>query len=162
MKTLFLVRHAKSDHGHAGLTDHERPLNARGRRDLPQMGARLGRRPVRPERILSSTAVRARETAEGLGAALDLPEGALSLHPELYLAAPEQLLEVLLDARPAADAVALVAHNPGLEELASLLGLHERMPTLGIATISRDVDAWDAFPTAPNQATHFEAPKIPG
>ena len=66
-RTLILMRHAKSDWGHAGLADHDRPLNARGTRDAPRMGAWLRGKGHLPDEVLCSTATRTRQTLEGLG-----------------------------------------------------------------------------------------------
>src|SRR5262245_40445956 len=94
MKTLFLVRHAKSGHD-AGLKDRDRPLNERGLHDAPEMGERLAKRGVRPDRVLSSPAVRARTTAELLVKAFGIGSSEIAIDERLYAASPATLLAVI-------------------------------------------------------------------
>src|SRR5262245_21239646 len=94
MKTLLLLRHAKSDHADPGLADHARPLNERGKRDAPRVGERLLAAGLVPDAILSSTAKRAKKTAEKAAAACNF-KPPLRLVPELYLASPSAILGVV-------------------------------------------------------------------
>ena len=116
MKTLLLVRHALSDPGEDGMADHERPLSARGRLDASEMGRRLLARSVQPDAIVASPAVRARATAELL--APELERHAIRFVPALYNATSEAVLDQVVRLDDALDSVILVAHNPGLTELA--------------------------------------------
>ncbi len=140
MITLVLVRHAKSDWGDPGLDDHDRPLNERGRRDAPVMARRLADTGFRPARILSSSALRARTTAqvfgEALGATVELDEG-------LY-GAPGSRLLAAASGSGVAD-VMVVAHDPGMTVLAERLsgGGIGAMPTCAVATFVWDTDDWD-------------------
>ena len=86
MKTLYLVRHAKSSWKHAGISDRERPLNARGKRDAPVMGARIQRHGIRPSLIVSSPAKRAWQTARIVAQEIDYPLEFLQREESLYLA----------------------------------------------------------------------------
>lgn len=140
MIKLVLVRHAKSDWGDAGLRDHERTLNERGLRDAPAMAERLAAAGAEVERILSSTAVRARTTAAELGAALDVE---VELDPELYLASAETLFEKAGESGVAS--VMVVAHNPGISDLAAQLsnGSIEHMPTCAVARFAWDAESWE-------------------
>jgi len=108
--TLFLVRHAKSSWADAGLTDHDRRLNARGERDAPRMASRLADRPTAPELIVSSSALRARATAEHLVDAL--PGAELRIDPRIYAADSRRLLEIVHGLEDRFGSVALVGHNP--------------------------------------------------
>ena len=168
MKTLVLVRHAKSDWGDPALPDHDRPLNDRGRRDAPRMGALLAERGTRPEVILSSTATRARKTAEAFAAALDLGEGALVLDRRLYGSSPATMLAVLaeLDERDerlgeAVEVAVLVAHDPGIAEFAEQLsdGRIDRMPTCAIAEFAFEVDSWSELRGARPSSVRFDRPE---
>ncbi|MCA9071607.1 MAG: histidine phosphatase family protein, partial [Planctomycetaceae bacterium] len=94
MKTLFLMRHAKSSWKDESLPDHDRPLNKRGKRDAPRMGQLLLEQGVHPDRWLSSTALRARRTAELLAETLQFA-GEIEFRSELYHAEPEQFLSVI-------------------------------------------------------------------
>lgn len=135
MKRLLIMRHAKSDHGHEGLADHDRPLNARGLQDAPKMGARLRELGIQPSVILASTATRAHHTAqlfaEANGAAAPVQTDA-----RLYLAPVSDYLLVLEQLPPDADTVLVVSHNPGSEELVHHYTQEDRvMPTAAIACI---------------------------
>ncbi|WP_243233696.1 histidine phosphatase family protein [Microbacterium sp. CIAB417] len=138
MVTLVLVRHAKSDWGTAGLPDHERPLNERGRRDAPLMAAALARTGFRPDRLLSSTAVRARTTAEAFARALDVP---LEIESDLYAASARDIWRSA--ATTGAQNVLIVAHDPGLSDLATALaGREVTMTTCAVATFPIAGDHW--------------------
>lgn len=136
--TVCLMRHAKSDWGHAMLSDHDRPLNERGRRDAPRMARWLAQRGCLPDLILASTANRVRQTIEGL-LSVWTHQPLVLTSPSLYLASPTTIREHLLcDAilpdghRPRV--AMLVAHNPGIEVLTSQwLGTPTRMPTAAVA-----------------------------
>lgn len=140
MIRLVLVRHAKSDWGDPSLDDHDRPLNDRGRRDAPRMARQLAETGFRPEVILSSTAVRARTTAEAFAAELGVP---VTLEPELYGAPARTLLAAA--AATGARSVLVVAHDPGMSALAAHLsddGIGH-MPTCAVATFTWNVEEWD-------------------
>lgn len=115
-RSLGLLRHAKSDWD-TGVADIDRPLNRRGRRDAPRIGRWLRRQGWRPQLILSSPAVRARETLEAVIEQAGLHNSELRWDEELYLASRKTLLERIRGLSPDTDNVLLVGHNPGLEEL---------------------------------------------
>lgn len=140
MIELVLVRHAKSDRDAPGLADHDRPLNARGLRDAPVMAQRLADSGARIRRLISSTAVRARTTAASFGEALGAE---VELDDRLYLAPASRLLECA--AGSGASSVLLVAHDPGISELAALLSRGEivHLPTCAVARFSWDAGSWD-------------------
>ena len=140
MIRLALVRHGKSDWGDPDLDDHDRPLNDRGTEDAPRMAARLRASGFRPDVILSSTALRARTTAEAFGAELEV---AVSLDPELYGAPARKILASA--AATGAESVVVVAHDPGMSVLAARLsddGI-AHMPTCAVATFTWSADEWD-------------------
>ncbi|AZS44320.1 phosphohistidine phosphatase [Microbacterium oleivorans] len=155
MITLILVRHAKSDWA-TGQDDHERPLNDRGRRDAPTMARRLAATGVRPARILSSTAVRARTTAqvfaEALGVTVETDEG-------LYGAAGSRLLDAA--AASGVTDVMVVAHDPGMTVLAERLsdGGIGAMPTCAVATFFWDTDDWDVATAVPPARWSIDIPR---
>jgi phosphohistidine phosphatase len=143
MKTLLLMRHAKSSWKEPELADHERPLNKRGKLNAPRMGRLLREQELTPDLIVSSTARRARQTADAV-ADLSGYQGELRLEDELYAAPAETCLEVL-QALPddAPDCVMLVGHNPGLEELLELLtGDMPALPTGAIAQVALPIERW--------------------
>ena len=170
MIELVLVRHAKSDWGDPGLPDHERPLNARGTANAPTMARRLADTGITVDRIVSSTAVRARTTAAAFGAALGCE---VELEPHLYDSSAKTLLEAAVAAgagggadgtggtggtggqgapdvsggaggRVSPRTIMLVAHNPGITDLASRLsaGGIAHMPTCAVARFVWSTDEW--------------------
>jgi phosphohistidine phosphatase len=117
MSTLLVLRHAKSSWAQDGLPDHDRPLNARGLRDAPRMALHLAHAAPRPDRVLCSTALRARQTLDAVLEALPAPPPPVALEPELYLAPASRLLARLHTLPAGSPSVLLVGHNPGLEDL---------------------------------------------
>jgi phosphohistidine phosphatase len=150
MIQLILARHAKSDWADEGLDDHDRPLNERGLRDAPVMARSVLRRGVRPEVLLSSTAVRALRTAEVFGAEFEVDVAAL---PELYLAEPDALLEAAR--ATGAHEIMVVAHDPGMSELVSRLAARDvRMVTSAVAIFTWHEGDWSDVGTT--AADEFE------
>lgn len=155
MTSLVLIRHAKSDWGSPALDDHDRPLNARGLRDAPVLARRLAVSGVRPQALLSSTALRARTTAAFFGEALGLePE----LDPELYGASAARILGAAV-AR-GVDRVAIVAHDPGMTVLAERLsgGGIGHMTTCAVATFVWRIDDWDVAEAIDPDSWTFDSP----
>src|SRR6188474_1511952 len=137
VKTLLVLRHAKSSWDDQNLDDHDRPLNARGERDAPRMGRLARKKRLSVELIISSDALRARLTAEAVADAIGYG-GQILLDPRLYHASAADILAVL---RSAVDdnvtTVMIVGHNPGLEDLvARLTGDPEGLPTAALAQIA--------------------------
>lgn len=143
MKTLLMLRHAKSSRDDPSLEDHERPLNKRGRRDGPRMGELMREHRLTPDLIISSDAARARLTAESVAQAAGYA-GAIVLDKHLYMAGPADILAVLRTVpETKAETVMIVGHNPGLEELvAQLTGDQEDLPTAALAQITLPIDRW--------------------
>jgi phosphohistidine phosphatase len=143
---LILIRHAKSDWSLPGAADHERPLNARGRRQAPLIGAWLASRHDEPGIVLCSDAARTAETLSLILPALPAQPD-VSMLRQLYLAAPEVMLAVLH--KQSVPVVMLVGHNPGMTAFAAMLAhvppIHPRFhdfPTGAIAVIDFALDAW--------------------
>ena len=142
MKTLLVLRHAKSSWDNPALGDHERPLNKRGRRDAPRMGELVRQYGLIPDVILSSDAVRARLTAEAVAATARYA-GDILLDPQLYMASPADILSLLPTVRENAETVMIVGHNPGLEQLVEqLTGERQDLPTATLAQIGLPIDQW--------------------
>ncbi|MDO8680471.1 MAG: histidine phosphatase family protein [Acidobacteriota bacterium] len=142
MKTLLILRHAKSSWSDSALDDHDRPLNDRGERDAPRMGELLRQQRLTPDLIISSDAVRARMTAEAVAKAAGYA-GEIRLEPLLYGAAPDDIVVVLRTAEPNAEIVMVVGHNPGLEALVGqLTGERHDLPTAALAQIDLPIDRW--------------------
>ncbi|MFZ5622717.1 MAG: SixA phosphatase family protein [Pseudomonadota bacterium] len=113
---LLILRHAKSDWTR-DCDDFDRPLNKRGRRDAPRMGAWLAAHDLMPDRVLSSPARRARQTVEAVSETLRVPTGHIVWDERLYLAGLPLLLDILAEIPPEIRRLLLVGHNPGLEDL---------------------------------------------
>ncbi|MSR82706.1 MAG: histidine phosphatase family protein [Candidatus Latescibacteria bacterium] len=157
VKTLLIMRHAKSDWSTAG-ADFDRPLNKRGRQAVPQVAHLLSGLEEKPRLILSSPAARARETAEGLAAALDCD---LIFDPRLYLAPPQTLGAVLGEQDDRCDPLLVMGHNPGLEEWLALLGggvCH--LPTAGLAALALEAERWSEVRAGQGRLQWFFIPRL--
>jgi phosphohistidine phosphatase len=142
MKTLLLLRHAKSSWKHTELSDHERPLNKRGKRTAPLMGALLQDQDLIPDIILCSSAVRAHTTALIVAKACSY-EGEIKKTRQLYLAEPQDYVEVLRQLAEKHACVLVVGHNPGLEALIeALTGEAMAMPTAALAQVELSLERW--------------------
>jgi phosphohistidine phosphatase len=143
VKTLLLLRHAKSSSKDQGLADFERPLNDHGRKAADLVGRFLAKENMDIDLVISSPAVRARETTElVLRAANRSPE--LRFDQRIYEATPARLLEVAAQIEDEWKSVLMVGHNPGMEELLTLLvGVEYHMPTATLAKIALNSKKWD-------------------
>jgi phosphohistidine phosphatase len=142
MKTLLLLRHAKSSWKDSELDDHDRPLSKRGRTEAPAMGRLLREQELLPDLIVTSTARRCRQTTQRVIDASGY-RGPTQFTPELYEADGERLLAFVRGLADAYSRVLLIGHNPGLEELLDpLLGCHTPLPTAALAHLELPIDAW--------------------
>jgi len=148
MKTLILIRHAKSSWQDLGASDFDRCLNHRGLHDAPMMGERLAARldasAIGLDAFVCSTARRAAQTAEALAAQLQFPIAGMDWRRELYLSSPETMLDVIRFLPDEAATAALLAHNPGITELAEqLTGKYfGNVPTCGVITLTLPIESW--------------------
>jgi phosphohistidine phosphatase len=142
MKTLLILRHAKSSWDNARLADHDRPLNERGQQDAPRVGRLLRDEELTPDLIITSSAERALATAEAVALSSGY-EAELTITRHFYHADPEAYLDTLRHLPDAYERVMVVGHNPGLEELVELLSEQaERMPTAALAHIRLPISRW--------------------
>jgi len=142
MKTVLLMRHAKSSWKDEKLKDRERPLNKRGHRNAPQMGELLLEKELVPQVILCSSAVRARQTAEAVIEATRF-DGDVRYNDSLYMAEADEYLKALYKLPDEVERVMIIGHNPGLESLLPLMtGLIEALPTAAIAYLSVPIKSW--------------------
>lgn len=143
MKRLLILRHAKSSWGNPSLADWQRPLNDRGLRDAPRVGALLRDRSLVPDLIITSDAVRARTTAETVAKAAGYTRE-LVVEPSLYHATPADLIAVLQGvAEEAGRSVMIVGHNPGLEDLVEqLTGEDHSLPTAALVQLALPIERW--------------------
>jgi phosphohistidine phosphatase len=144
-RTLLLMRHAKSSWDNPAWTDHDRPLNDRGDRDAPRMAEVLKERGLIPSRIVSSTANRAKTTAEIVAKSIGFT-GEIVLEPRLYLASPADWDVIVKQLPDEHETVLCVGHNPGIEQvLRKWSGEEIEMPTAAIAIVDVTVSQWDQY-----------------
>lgn len=156
MKTVYLIRHAKSDWGDPTLRDFDRPLNKRGNRDAPEMGRRLKSRNEIPDILVSSTAKRAAKTARKIAEQVNFEKNQILWEDDLYHASPETIINVINSLPDSAKSVFVFGHNPGMSYAAySLSGLPVEMVTCSICKIEFEVDTWEAvFPDSGHLVYH--------
>ncbi|WP_418641144.1 SixA phosphatase family protein [Sulfurimonas sp. ST-27] len=143
MKTLYIIRHAKSSWKNMDLDDFDRPLNKRGRHDAPMMGERLRKKKSMPDLILSSPAKRAKMTAESIAKKVHYNKKKIVYDQNIYEADVSTLEDILMDIDDKYNTVFLVGHNPGLNELAEhYAGYTENLPTCGIVSIAFTCKQW--------------------
>lgn len=161
MKTLTLVRHAKSSWRDMHLSDRKRPLNKRGKRDAPAMGKRMLRHGIRPALIISSPAKRAWSTAKKIAAEISYPRELLQRDDSLYLASVDDILDVIVAQDNGVDSLMIVGHNPGLTSFANFLspGLTSNLPTAGIVSVAIDQDDWNLYEQPETKLLVHDYPK---
>lgn len=160
VKTLFLVRHAKSSRGDPTLPDRERPLDDRGRRDAPSMGKRLAKRDVKPELIVSSPALRALTTAQLVADEIGYARGDIVVDDRLYASSASNLLAVIRALDKKLDRVMLFGHNPEFTDLAHRLSSEIiDMPTCAVAEFRFDTKAWSDVGDVEPANAMLEGPK---
>ena len=155
-KELFVVRHAKSSWDDPTISDHDRPLNERGLRNAPDMGSRLSDREVLPDVLISSTALRARTTAEIIADSMNFPKDQIVFDRALYHASATELQEYIGGLNDAHTSVMLFGHNPGMTSLVShLFGLAlDNLPTCGVVYLQFSTESWgEASRSMPCEAT---------
>ena len=162
MKILTLVRHAKSSWNHPDLTDRQRPLNARGERDAPDMGQRIVAHGIRPSLIITSPATRAWTTARIIASEIGYPTEFLQREDSLYLASLDDLLGAVVAQDVGFNSLIVVGHNPGLTEFANFLipGLTNNLPTAGVVSVGIERDDWNLYQQAKAELLVFDYPKL--
>lgn len=166
MRRLMLLRHAKSDRP-PGIADLDRPLNGRGRKAAPRMGAYLAAENLQPDHVVVSPSLRTRETWEPLREALRGLDA--QIVEAIYEAPAEALLQVIRSTPGTAASLLLIGHNPGLQDLATrLIGkgprdLRNRLdlefPTAALAILDFDLDDWREVAPGTGRIERFVAPK---
>lgn len=162
MKIIYLVRHAKSSWKHGDLTDFERPLNERGRKDAPMMGERILEKNISPELLISSSANRAITTARFIATKIGYPLEDIKVFQRLYDADEEDYLAIIKEVDNAFNSIMLFGHNPELTDLASELSGEyiDNIPTCGIVAIAMKCDRWKNIAPEHGSLLFFEYPKM--
>lgn len=161
MKILTLVRHAKSSWDNTNLSDRDRPLNNRGKRDAPVMGKRILEHGIRPSLIVSSPAVRAWTTANIIARELGYPTEFLQREDGLYLASVDEILDVIVAQDDGFNSLMVVGHNPGMTSFANFLspGLTHNLPTAGVVSVQIDQDHWSLYERPTTELLVHDYPK---
>ena len=142
MKNLLIMRHAKSSWEFTDLSDHDRPLNNRGKRDAPRMGKVLLKERLVPQLIISSSAARARSTAEKV-AKTSHYDGKISVESSLYRTGSSAYVNALRQLTNSYNTVLIVGHNPDVEQLVEILtGNAMTMPTCALAYVKLSIEIW--------------------
>jgi phosphohistidine phosphatase len=161
MKTLTLVRHAKSSWKDTSLADRERPLNRRGQHDAPEMGRRIARAGIRPSLIVSSPAVRAWTTAKIVAREIGYPLEFLQREDGLYLGSVNDILDVIVAQDTGFNNLMMFGHNPGFTDFANYLvpGITNNVPTAGVLCVNIDQDDWNLFERPETELVVYDYPK---
>ncbi len=161
MKTLLIVRHAKSSWADAGQTDIERPLNDRGKKDAPDMAKRLLEKGIKIDLFLSSPAKRAHKTAKLFAEEFEIKKVDILIVKELYEAATPAFYKVVTNLEDKYDTVAIFSHNPGITDFVNTLAILQvdNMPTCSVFAVSIPGDNWSAFREAEKNFLFFDYPK---
>ena len=161
MKTLYIVRHAKSSWDDPGLDDFDRPLNERGEKDAPRMGKRLKEREVTVDLMISSPARRAFKTCKAIAKVLGYPVDKIKTEMKIYHAGEESILSVLKLIKDPNNVVMIFGHNPGLTEFANSL-LNEtimNIPTAGVVAGKLNIESWNDVEMGCGELLFFDFPK---
>jgi phosphohistidine phosphatase len=160
MKTLYLLRHAKSSWDDTSLLDRERPLELRGERDAAKMSKRWSQQHAKPDLIMSSPAARALATAKVVAQGLDYKTKKITVEDRLYAATQDSLIAVIEGLADKLDCVMLVGHNPGFTDLAHHFDSKiTHMPTCTLAEFRFEAESWAGIGQAKPSRTIFDSPK---
>ena len=162
MKRIYLVRHAKSSWAQMDLNDFDRPLNERGQKDAPVMAERLYKKKIEIDALISSPAVRAKNTAILFSKVLDIKEKKITYVDELYHAGISNFDSVIASMDDDFKRIVLFSHNPGITEFANTLvnDVHvDNMPTCSIFAVEADVKKWKDFKNSKKTFLFFDYPK---
>ena len=163
MKTLYIIRHAKSSWDASNVDDFERPLNDRGKRDAPRMGKRLKEKEIHPELLLSSPAKRALSTAKKIAKVLNYAKDDIKTERNLYHADEETILSIIQGMKDKHNSVMIFSHNPGLTDFVNSLMTGEididNIPTCGVVAFQLDVSSWKDVTWGSGKLLFFDYPK---
>ena len=163
MKTLILVRHAKSSWEEVGMDDAERPLNERGKKDAPEMASRIKEKNINVDIFISSPAKRAYKTAKYFAEEYDLDKKEILVANKLYGASVTAFLEVISSIDDKYQTAAVFSHNPGITEFVNTLTSVriDNVPTCGIFAVQASTNNWSEFLKAEKKFLFFDYPKNP-
>jgi phosphohistidine phosphatase len=162
MRRLTLVRHAKTEPATSGQEDWDRALEPRGQQDAPEMARRLKGLLGKPDRVVTSPAVRAITTANVMARVLGIAAAKVIQDERLYLASPKVMLDVVRESAGDAIHLMIVGHNPGITEFGDKLSAErslDNMPTCAVYSLEFDLDDWSNLEWASGTNAEFDYPK---
>ena len=161
MKSLLIIRHAKSDRGSSDEKAFDRKLNERGKRDAPEMAKRLLNKDIKIDGFISSPAERAFSTCALFAKAYDAKEKNIIKAPQLYEAPAEAFFNVIAKTEDKFDSIAVFGHNPGATSFVNLLtGTQvDNMPTCAVFAVKAAIKHWKDFEAAEKTFWFFDYPK---
>ena len=161
MKTLYLLRHAKSSWDNPDLKDFERPLAERGINDLPVMAERFKARKGHVDTIICSPAVRTKTTAQMFAKELGFPRDEIGSNPELYFAGSNMFLKAASLLDDECDRAMMVGHNPAITEFVNEMAGSDinNIPTCGLVELQLPIDDWSDIDFASAELVEFDYPK---
>jgi phosphohistidine phosphatase len=161
MKNLYIVRHAKSSWDYPELSDIDRPLNKRGKKNAPEMGQRLAAKNISPELLISSPAKRAHTTARRIAKEIGYEKSKIIVHSKLYHGGLGEMIELIQSTDKSINSLMIFGHNPGFTELANYLTGSNiyNIPTCGIVSIEFDTDDWAIIGQNEGKMLFFDYPK---
>jgi phosphohistidine phosphatase len=161
LKTLLLVRHAKSSWSDLSLSDFERPLNDRGKKDAPAMAESVKDKKIKIDCFVSSPAKRAKKTARIFMKAYNKDKKDLVLIPTLYEASVNDFYNAIERMDDKFDTVAVFSHNPGITDFVNSLTDYtvDNMPTCSVFAVSMQIKKWSDFETSSKELLFFDFPK---
>jgi phosphohistidine phosphatase len=163
MKTLLLIRHAKSSWDDSSISDFDRPLNDRGKTDAPEMAKRLRDKKIKIDAFVSSPAKRAKKTCKYFAKEFDLDKDDIIIEAALYEAGEENFYKVIAGLDNKLDHVAIFSHNPGITYFANILTdtRVDNMPTCSVFAVKSDSEKWTDFKESKREFWFFDSPKSP-
>ncbi len=161
MLRLTLVRHAKTEPAAPGQEDWDRALEPRGQHDAPEMARRLKDAHGKPERILTSPALRAITTTNIMARTLSVPAAKIVQDERLYLASPKEMLAIVRELGENAPHLMVVGHNPGITEFGDKLSAErslDNMPTCAVYSLEFEVEHWRELEWSSGVNADFDYP----
>lgn len=161
MRILTLIRHGKSSWDDSSLSDWERPLKNRGKKDALLIGNRLKTEKIIPDKIVSSSARRAYDSAKLIAECLQYPESEIAITDDVYFATMAQLIGIMKNLNNKWEHVFLFGHNPYFTDLANKYGknLIPNLPTTGVYQISFICDRWEDVSKDNGKCSFFLTPR---
>lgn len=162
MKTLYIIRHAKSSWSDASMSDFDRPLNERGKKDAPEMAEKLLVKKIKIDAFVSSPAKRAKKTCQSFCKVFKVEKEEIVLIDELYNASGETFYNVVGSLDEKIKRVAIFSHNPGITDFVNSLVkdvVIDNMPTCAVFAVEADVKDWVDFKSSTKKFLFFDYPK---